>query len=393
VLGVPPARGRRSPATRAEALFSCLVTLLALLLTGGASPALAADDPAGAQLGAAAAQGAAAEANRVLADAAERACEAIARVAATVVLPSAGATPTPTVLGHGRWSWNGWVSGASGPEAADGSFGSWRGKPIGLVGTWSDTSEQLQTEMSGADGFAGFSGQMDIAVGALVRGETWEQAAAGQFVQRWTTAIRNLRAKRAGKGTTYIRIAHEMNGDWMAWGVNASTLPAYLKGYRLYASIVRKEFPQARLVFSPNSGNHTNVTIEQLWPGDDVVDVIGPDLYDAYPSITSQKAWDAEVNAWSTPGSPHGLGAWQQFAARHGRPIALPEWALRADDDPLFIRGVHDLMARYPAVSGSSSNAGRFVYDCYYNAESTEKLLGGQHTKANAMYLSLKWGS
>jgi beta-mannanase len=234
---------------------------------------------------------------------------------------------------------------------------------------------------------------MDVAVGALVKGDTWQKAAAGAYVQRWTTAMRNLRAKRAGKGTTYVRIAHEMNGNWMAWGVNASNLAAFKAGYRLYASIVRKEFPQARLTFSPNGGNHSNVSIDQLWPGNDVVDVIGPDIYDGYPNVTSQAIWNSVSTQWSAPGSPSGLAAWLQYAAGRGKPVALPEWGLPSGDDPAFIQGVHDQLAAAAARPGTSGNAGRVVYDCYFNAEDKFKIYSGPNTSAGATYAKLVWGS
>jgi hypothetical protein len=348
-------------------------------------------------IGTAAAAGAGSAADEVLAEAAERAARAAAETA-TTALPPAKPVLKPVhvaaVVPPGSPSrWSGWQSGAAGSEAEDGTFATWRGKPLGIVSVWSDTDAETQTQLDAVGAYAGFKGEMDVAVGALVSGETWEQAAAGAYVNRWTTAIRNLRAKRAGKGTTYIRIGHEFNGDWFAWGVNAKNAAAYKQGYRLYASIVRKEFPQAKLNWSPNGGNHTDVSIDSLYPGSDVVDVIGPDIYDGYPPTTSDAVWRRDLNSWLAPGSPTGLGAWQQYAASKHKPLGLGEWGLQAGDHPSFIKGMHDFMAKYAAPKGSQSVAGRFVYDCYFNAEAKFKIYNGSNPGAGQMYASLAWGN
>ncbi|MDQ1288407.1 MAG: hypothetical protein QG622_1972 [Actinomycetota bacterium] len=331
-------------------------------------------------------------ASTVLAERVERALIAVGGAAVTVKLPGPRRAAVPKAAGP-TWRWNGWVSGAAGPETDDGTFAAFRGEPLGIVGVWSDTSAESQTSMGTLKAYDDYVGEIDIAVGGLVRGETWAQAAAGRFVGRWTTAVRTIKAHRAGKGTTYIRIAHEMNGDWMAWGVTSKNLAAFKKGYRLYASIIRKEFHEARITFSPNSGNHTDVSIDKLWPGDDITDVIGPDYYDWDNDVASPASWKQETNAWLVPKvTPTGLAAWREYAERRGKPIAMPEWGLPMGDDPQWITYVHDYMARYAAGRGSTNVAGRFVYDVYFNAEPKFKLLGGDNPRAGAAYAKLTWG-
>jgi hypothetical protein len=291
------------------------------------------------------------------------------------------------------WTWDGWRSGASGEEAADGSFGTWRGKPVEAVSVWCDGPASLQTNMDAVDRYRDYRGDMDVAVGGLVRGETWKQAAAGRFAARWTKAMRTLRAKRLGKGTTYVRIAHEMNGDWMAWGMNSKSLKDYIKGYRLYASIVRKEFPEARLSWSPNGGNHTDVSTDKQYPGDDVVDVVAPDIYDGWPDTTSAAIFRENAKKWLTPESPTGIIAWQIWAERRGKPLGMPEWGIIHGDHPDFVIGVHSVMSQHPGLKGKVSNAGRFVYDVYFNADDEFKLLGGANPKAAAAYKARTWGN
>ena len=388
---------RRPVRVAALACGTALLTgvLTSPLTTSSAFGALELPDGAVA-VAAAAAGGAGDAANGAMVQTAYDGMTELGRVAASLDLPATAKptpTPTPAPAAARVWSWNGWRSGASGVEAEDGTFGTWRGKPVQVVSVWADGPAQAQTEMTPVDRYAGYVGDMDVAVGGLVRGETWKDAAAGKFMARWTTAMRTLKAKRAGKGTTYVRIAHEMNGDWMAWGMNAASLKDYIAGYRLYASVVRKEFPEARLTWSPNGGNHTNVSIDQMYPGSDVVDVVGPDIYDGWPDATSPAIFNRVAKEWLTPQSPRGILAWQQWAQRHGKPLGLPEWGLTHGDHPDFLIGVHDVLVRYAGQKGRVSKAGRFVYDVYFNAEDQFKLLNGTNPNSSAAYKARTWGN
>jgi len=143
-------------------------------------------------------------------------------------------------------------------------------------------------------------------------------------------------------------------------GITSKNLEAYKKGYRLYASIIRKEFPQARLTWSPNGGNHTDVSIDEQWPGDDVVDVIGPDILRLRPRPDHHaSSWQTESTAWLTPQSPTGLEAWLGLRGPAGKPFAMPEWGFwpAASPNPVWIRSVHDVLAAHAAPRGSRNVA------------------------------------
>src|SRR5689334_20684211 len=175
------------------------------------------------------------------------------------VSPSASPsdTPTPTAPARPARAASGipfaWHSGASGPQAIDGSFGSWRGSRVQIIATWSDTSEAAQRNQGSVADLSGWDGDLDIAVGGLVSGESWSQAASGAFVDRWTEAIRNIRAARSGhRGVVYIRFAHEMTGNWFTWAVTPGNVDDFKRSWRLFHSILEREYPQAKLVFSPN---------------------------------------------------------------------------------------------------------------------------------------------
>ena len=300
---------------------------------------------------------------------------------------SAGTTYGPTA---------GWHSGASGDSASSGLFSTWRGKPIQVAATWGDTSADDQTRVTSLDAYNGFDGDMDVAIGALAPGDTWAQAAQGAYSERWRAAVRSIAARRSGKaGTTYVRFAHELNGDWFTWKVLPGDLEAFHAAWRLYRGILAQEFPAAKLVFSPSNGSHNGVPVEQLWPGDDVVDVVGVDFYDGWPDVTSPSDWDANLNTMQGS-DPYGVGSWQAFAARHGKPLSFPEWGLRSGDHPAFIQGMHDFLAAHAAQPGSSDVAGKVVYDIYFDiangGNGAFMITSGANPQAAALYRSLSWG-
>jgi len=294
------------------------------------------------------------------------------------------------------------LSGASGPAALDGSLAAMRGEPLGIIGTWGDTDDNAQRQHAVAPALAGWDGAVSVAVGALVAGETWAQAADGAFEARWRDAVRALAAARAGKGLTFIQIAHEMNGDWMAWSVTSSNFEAFKAAWRRYAAIIRAEFPAARIVFTANAGTASDIGIPAMWPGDDVVDVYGVDLYTGWAPLDSRADWEAHFLDAELGDSPRGLGAHQAFARAHGKPLAFPEWGLRADDPsgsdhPDFIANMHTFMSTHAAAPGVDP-AGRVIFDVYFNVEHDGDARwridnAAANPRSAAAYAVLTWGT
>ena len=58
-----------------------------------------------------------------------------------------------------------------------------------------------------------------------------------------------------------------------------------------------------------------------MYPGDDVVDLIGVHYYDTGPLKNTQAIWDKYYNITYNNG-PWGLGAWLKFARDHKKKIA-----------------------------------------------------------------------
>ncbi len=211
------------------------------------------------------------------------------------VLALAGLIASTTVRGHGTITGSapelpavpprGWYSGGVSQGA---SFATWRGAPIDSLSTWSDTdaTQVLLPQLhQGGDAYR-CRCLLDVAIGAIDKGETWKAAARGAYDERWRTSLRNLRGLRAGLGPTFIRFAHEMNGNWFPWSVHQGEAQDFIRAWKRFRAIQIREFPESFLVFSPNKDSSgSSVPWTDLFPGAHFVDAMGVDLLQ--PSIRS----------------------------------------------------------------------------------------------------------
>jgi hypothetical protein len=95
--------------------------------------------------------------------------------------------------------------------------------------------------------------------------------------------------------------------------------------------------------WNPNNGRNRYDAVP-YYPGDDVVDYVGVDAYDAswawgtypYPDDCDARCRSGrQRNAWhrSVLGGRRGLEFWSAFARHHGKPMSLPEWGLWSRPD------------------------------------------------------------
>lgn len=96
----------------------------------------------------------------------------------------------------------------------------------------------------------------------------------------------------------FIRFAHEMNGSWYPWAEwtdknqnmkrdpdegTGFTAAHYRQAYRNMASMFRRYAPNAALIWCPNGGllgGEKRDVFRPFYPGDDVVDWVGIDIYE-----------------------------------------------------------------------------------------------------------------
>ena len=258
-----------------------------------------------------------------------------------------------------------WLSGVAGTGDTDGRFGTWRGTPVEIVGTWADADEANQRRIYTVTGGSGrFAGPIDVGVGALVRGETWAAAARGANDARWRESLTVMRDARAGKGTTYIRFAHEMNGNWYPWAVNASNRADFITAWKRYRALQREIFPQAKLVFSVNRESvGSGIDWRTTFPGPGQVDVMSVDYYN-FAGVSTAAEWRSEIERTDRFGAPIGLEQHRRFAASVGLPLAISEWSGRASegDDPEFMTQMNAFLR-----TNGGSGPGQMLYEIVFN--------------------------
>ena len=338
------------------------------------------------------------------------------RKARTTAATAKSTRAKPGVVLDGR-RMGGWYGGASGLGVADGGLSKWLNQPVTLAAFWADTNDEVQrTIPSLTSEYQNWNHAVDIAVGGTVlgSGENYAAAASGAYDDRWRAAARVIAQNRKGaKGPTFVRPFHEMNGDWYDnWVVTRENSADYKRAFARYAGILRAALPEVYIAFSPNYGDHTGLPIDYWYPGDNVVDVIAPDYYNDYQgeANSSVAGWNADATERDGNGNPIGPEAWRQFAQKHGKPLAFPEWGIKPSrrvgaTQPAWIKGMNAWMNKYDNTATwqigqeiPAAAAGKVLYSAYFNVvhggNADFTIHGaGANPNAAAIFPSLKWGN
>jgi Glycosyl hydrolase family 26 len=265
-----------------------------------------------------------------------------------------------------------WASGAAGEGVLDGEFDEWRGAPVEITGTWADAEPELQIDLptlrgDGAE-FEDWDSSLDIGIGAIGEGETWAEAAAGAYDDRWRLSLTNLAQAWEGRsGTLYIRFAHEMNGDWYPWRVTAENYTDFIPAWQRFRALQQEIFPESQLVFCLSRESVNNeIDWRETFPGAEYVDVVGVDYYNQFPYVETMAEFREAATEVDDFGGPKGIQGYLDFAREQGLPLAVPEWSGNAGegDSPAFIYGMYELFARE-----GGSGPGQIVYEILFNIE------------------------
>jgi hypothetical protein len=141
-------------------------------------------------------------------------------------------------------------------------------------------------------------------------------------------------ANRGIAGQVVIRLGYEMNGDWMPYGRQYDPDGAGFRAmWQRIVPLMRAVFPFPFDWCVVPGDRPTDA--ERFYPGDDVVDVIGFDLYDSYGSGDPYERWADMATR---------LEWVNDFADGHSKPLALDEWAVwnpatakGGGDNPLYV--------------------------------------------------------
>jgi beta-mannanase len=147
-----------------------------------------------------------------------------------------------------------------------------------------------------------------------------------KYFTTWATAA------KAYPHTILVRIMHEMNGSWYAWGygVNGNTPAQFVAAFQHVVNIFRQVgASNVQFVWCVSSQGHKEIPIQQFYPGDNYVDWVGMDGYnraavgnpanftDLFSSVyaqmlhlTSKPIMIAETASVENPYGPKLKGQW-----------------------------------------------------------------------------------
>jgi hypothetical protein len=204
-----------------------------------------------------------------------------------------------------------------------------------------------------------------------------QAGAEGAYDEHFATLARNLVA--GGQQDAILRIGWEFNLPESRWRTDD---PAAFVAYwrRIVAAMRSAPGQQFEFTWNPSYGAEDAVP---FYPGDDVVDHVGVDVYDAtgqpgtypYPAHCEAACRTARQDAaweWLLEGE-RGLKFWAAFAAEHAKPLAIPEWGLWARPDGFS--GGHDVPFVERMHAFISDPANNVAYHAYFEFDGAD----GEH--------------
>lgn len=278
--------------------------------------------------------------------------------------PSSGRSPSEAaaaaVDSGPPWPSGVWLGGADDATAFD-DFGRWRGTSADTLTTYPayKTWRELSESEWHVSTFEGFEGRLAYGLPLLPSKQraSLTDVAAGRHDDVWRAVAGHLVDN--GREDSFVRIGLEANGTWFPWGATADTADDFRAAYRHVAELLAEAVPELTFVFDISCGvalegaDDRLASLEQLYPGDDVVDVVGCDHYDSYTAIARDEAEWADTVA---PETGPGLADVAEFARARGKQLAVPEWGLTASsaegegDNPFFIRKMHAFFEEHQDV-------------------------------------------
>ena len=168
-------------------------------------------------------------------------------------------------------------------------------------------------------------------------------------------------------GNSIIRLGYEANcntiGPWQA-----VDNPAGYKILFRHEAAAMKSVPGAAFLFDWTVCNgiqygHALSSFDSFYPGDDIVDIMGIDVYDVKWQDTSaspQARWDYVTSRQM------GVNDLLAYARGHGKQVSFPEWGLYAPGDSFAGGGDNPYFIEQMAQLISSTKP---VYQAYFNSD------------------------
>jgi Glycosyl hydrolase family 26 len=181
--------------------------------------------------------------------------------------------------------------------------------------------------------------------------------AAGDYNQYAAQLATNLVAE--GLGDSVIRLGAEANANADPASELGTDPSQYREWARYWANIAQsmKAVPGADFLFDWTVNQHVQpIPLDQWYPGDAAVDIVGIDAYDSgigQSGLTPAARWRKLSN------ESDGLNAVARFARQHDKPLSIPEWGPAplaqggAGDDPTYVAGLASIIKTHEVIYNS----------------------------------------
>jgi hypothetical protein len=174
----------------------------------------------------------------------------------------------------------------------------------------------------------------------------------------------------AAQPDAIIRLGWEMNNKAMAWFAAPGQEADYIAAYRRVVGLFKAKSAKFTFDWSTSFGILDHDPLP-AYPGDDVVDTIGMDVYDFIwtpaPIVDTRQRWQKTA----LEGDGRGLDWLLAFGAAHHKKISIGEWGVgltdktnapayaRLKDNPDFVGYMHDWLVEH---------GGTIAFQIYFDA-------------------------
>lgn len=173
-----------------------------------------------------------------------------------------------------------------------------------------------------------------------------------------------------------IRLGWEMNISSMGWFAKGHE-DDYIKAFRRVVGIFRRHSAGQKFDWCPGWGPQ-DMPADAAYPGDDVVDYIGLDVYDFKSEGSAAERWTN-----SCLEAPFGLEWQRAFARSHRKLMSYPEWGVgQSGDNVVFVQQMHDWFA---------ANQAAIAYATYFDVDGLwpTQIDNGQFPEAGRLFRKL----
>jgi hypothetical protein len=274
---------------------------------------------------------------------------------------------------HGDWFSGIWAGGGTAGTDRVKAFGAWRGTRVDAATMYPEATswQTIHDSRWHITTFNGFDGILSYGLPMLPDNGEGDFGSIVAGTHDWVYKKVAHDLVQAGRGRTVVRIGWEVNGDWFRWAASDATAAQFVAAYRHIAAVLRSVAPDLILDFDIACGtalrgqNDRLDALTKLYPGDDVVDLVGCDTYDWYHT----KAYD--VASWLSslqPANAAGIQDVANFARAHAKGLTIPEWGLASPgeggegDNPYYLRQMRSFFV---------ANADILVVESYFSEPNT----------------------